>query len=260
MQIQNLNFGSYLTNIESKVPKFWSTGTPKIEKDDPTFCKLVQNQGYACEEHQVTTSDDYILTLFRMRSKKVAAKAKGSVPVVHIQHGLFGSSDIWIMTEPQNSIPFVMAQAGYDVWFGNNRGNKYSRHNSHIDPNKDAKTFFDFSFETLGENDVPAIIDYEIKTTGMKKLTWIGHSQGTSQMFAALSTNEDKYADKINLFVALAPIASLRDISLVETAYALGKTDLSTSLVEGAMKSGIYELYGPTWDDNKEFMCSIIPC
>jgi len=137
----------------------------------------------------VTTSDDYILTLFRMRSKKVAAKAKGSVPVVHIQHGLFGSSDIWIMTEPQNSIPFVMAQAGYDVWFGNNRGNKYSRHNSHIDPNKDAKTFFDFSFETLGENDVPAIIDYEIKTTGMKKLTWIGHSQGTSQMFAALSTN-----------------------------------------------------------------------
>ena len=116
------------------------------------------------------------------------------------------------MTEQENSVPFAMAEAGYDVWLGNNRGNKYSRKHISVHPDDHHEAFFDFSFETLGMFDVPAMIDYELKITGRKNLTWIGHSQGTSQMFAALSTDQAKYVDKINLFVALAPIARLRDV------------------------------------------------
>jgi len=66
------------------------------------------------------------------------------------------------MAEPEFSAPFVMAQAGYDVWLGNNRGNKYSRMHKYIDADKHHIMFFDFSFETLAEYDVPAIIDYEL--------------------------------------------------------------------------------------------------
>jgi len=40
----------------------------------------------------------------------------------------------------------VFARAGYDVWLGNNRGNKYSRRHININPDKDFKKFFDFSF------------------------------------------------------------------------------------------------------------------
>jgi len=79
-------------------------------------------------------------------------------------------------------------------------------------PDNHHSAFFDFSFETLADFDVPAMIDYELKITGRKNLTWIGHSQGTSQMFAALSSNQQKYVDKINLFVALAPIARLTNV------------------------------------------------
>ena len=45
----------------------------------------------------------------------------------------------------------------------------------------------------------------------------MGHSQGTTQMFYALSTNEKWIKERVNLFVALAPIASMRDATSLNT-------------------------------------------
>ncbi|KAK8711840.1 hypothetical protein V6N13_147101 [Hibiscus sabdariffa] len=59
--------------------------------DDDTICKsLVQTQGYACEEHRVTTEDGYILSVQRIpagRSGKTANK-----PPVLLQHGIFAGT------------------------------------------------------------------------------------------------------------------------------------------------------------------------
>ena len=89
--------------------------------------------------------------MFRMRRNDVVSKAKGSVPAVHLQHGLTNSADDWIMADPQNSTAYVLANAGFDVWLGNNRGNKYSRRHAKatIHPDKTPKEFFDFSFKEL---------------------------------------------------------------------------------------------------------------
>ena len=59
----------------------------------------------------------------------------------------------------------------------------------------------------MGLYDTPANIDFILEKTGQQQLTYMGHSQGTSQMFSGATLKPDYYKEKVNLFVALAPIA-----------------------------------------------------
>ena len=63
----------------------------------------------------------------------------------------------------------------------------------------------------MGEFDVPANIKTILQVSGMPKLTYIGHSQGTSQMFAALADPavSPKVAPYVDAFHALAPVVYL---------------------------------------------------
>ena len=125
---------------------------------------------------------------------------------VMFQHCLTCSADDFIINKTKNSIAKNLIDMGYDVWFGNNRGNKYSVRHETRDVN--SEEYWDFSFDEMGMYDVPAMIQKIIDTTGFEKITYFGHSQGTSQMFVALS--DDKTHAKINsqvdTFFALAPI------------------------------------------------------
>ena len=58
----------------------------------------------------------------------------------------------------------------------------------------------------MGDNDIPAVIQYIIQETNHPKVAYIGHSQGTTQMFYGLATNEDFFADKVSVFMALGPV------------------------------------------------------
>jgi len=40
----------------------------------------------------------------------------------------------------------MLANAGYDIWLGNNRGNKHSRHHQTLNPDKD-KSFWNFTYQ-----------------------------------------------------------------------------------------------------------------
>lgn len=125
-----------------------------------------------------------------MRSPQTASVPKGKAPVVILQHGVTSSSDVFILNDPELSPGFRLVKAGYDVWLGNNRGNKYSRKHTKLDPDYNNAQFFDFSFQELAKYDVPAQVNFVIKMTGRPKIAWVGHSQGSAQMFAALAENE----------------------------------------------------------------------
>merc|ERR1719352_234624 len=104
-------------------------------------------------------------------------KANGKV--VLLQHGNLDSSYTFVLNGPGKSLGFILADAGYDVWFGNNRGNTYSRNHTTLKVS-DAK-FWSFTFAEMARFDVPAEIDYALAVSGAKTLSYLGHSQGTTQ-------------------------------------------------------------------------------
>ena len=98
-------------------------------KMDVTTCELVQKyRNLNCEPHEVETSDGYIVTLFRVNKKGMQDGAKP----VFMQHGLFGDSNAWVRNGA-GSPGIVLANEGYDVWVGNNRGNRYARKHTQFD-------------------------------------------------------------------------------------------------------------------------------
>ena len=78
---------------------------------------------YSWEALEVTTSDDYILTLFHIWNPYTRDSTKG--PVM-FQHGGGMDGTMWI-EEAQNPAPHIhMADLGHDVYVGNSRGTDYS--------------------------------------------------------------------------------------------------------------------------------------
>lgn len=62
-------------------------------------------------------------------------------------------------------IGFLLADAGYDLWLGNARGNTYSKR--HISLRHDDSRFWDFSFHEMAIYDLPSEIDYIYKIKGL---------------------------------------------------------------------------------------------
>ena len=118
--------------------------------------------------------------MHRVNSKK-NSDAMVMKPAILLQHGILSSSETYILNG-EDSAAFKFADDGYDIWLGNNRGSIYSRKHETLDADKvcDQEQFFDYSFVELGKYDAPAQIDYILEQTGNEKLTYVGHSQGTS--------------------------------------------------------------------------------
>ena len=132
-------------------------------------------------------------------------------PAILLMHGLESSADQWVLNSPDKASAFNLVEAGYDVWMGNNRGNYYSTKHVTLDPYNatDAPAFWDFDFEDMGLKDLPAFIDFILNTTSHTSLSYVGHSEGTTQLFIGSSMMPDYFQEKVNIMIALAPVANL---------------------------------------------------
>lgn len=177
-----------------------------VVPDYTSIPDLVLPEGYPLEEHAVTTNDGYILTVYRLpHGKETEASAHHARrPAVLLQHGLLDSCAAWLFNGPNHSLGFMLADAGYDVWLGNSRGNTYS--SKHVRLSAEDPAFWQFSFDEMAEFDLPAIVDYIQERTGMEKIAYVGHSQGSTTAFAALSSNAD-LSSHISIGVMLGPVA-----------------------------------------------------
>jgi len=170
-----------------------------------SFLAICASLNYTVAEHFVTTSDGYILRVFRVGGKNVAGFNSG--PPVYLQHGLIDSSDNFFVNAEALAPGFIVANQGYDVWLGNSRGNKYSRNHTTLNPNTDA-AFWDFSWQEMAEIDLPATVDFILAQTGKPQLAYIGHSQGTTIMMTKMS-EDPAFSSKISVAALLAPVASV---------------------------------------------------
>ncbi|KAJ4416192.1 cholesterol esterase [Neurospora sp. IMI 360204] len=198
------------------------------------FVDLCALFGYTAEEHVVQTKDGYLLGLHRLAYRKGEEDTKvnrgpNSVKkrVVYLHHGLLMNSEVWVcLTDEQRCLPFVLVERGFDVWFGNNRGNKYSKKSVHCSPM--SQRFWNFSIDEFAFHDIPDSISYILETTGQPSLSYIGFSQGTAQAFASLSIHP-KLNDQVNVFIALAP--------------AMSPAGLSNGIVDALVKASPQVLY-----------------
>ena len=184
------------------------------------FTELCELYGYYCEEHIVQTGDGYLLGLHRLGWRQgeehlrvnAGDRAKGlKKNVVYMHHGLMMNSEVWVcLTERERCLPFELVERGYDVWLGNNRGNKYSKKSVHTAPT--SSKFWNFSMDQFAFHDIPDSIAYILETTHQPSLSYVGFSQGTAQAFATLSIHPT-LNDKVDVFIALAPAMSPKGIA-----------------------------------------------
>jgi len=168
--------------------------------------EIIQSWGYPCTDHEAITPDGWVLSIQHIpHGIHEKYDPKVQKPVVFFQHGLIDSSVGISLNNPQESLVYILADNGYDVWLGNSRGNGYSMKHTHYNPNQDE--FWDFSWDDMAAFDLPTQINYVLEQTGATQLSYIGHSQGTTQAFAGFL--DQKLASKVNIFIALAPVAYL---------------------------------------------------
>lgn len=127
---------------------------------------------------------------------------------VLLQHGLFQTCLPFVYNGDSGSLAFVLANAGHDVWLGNNRGNLHSRrHRVHDAADDD---FWDFGVDEHAL-DVAANAQYVKANNEGRQLVYIGHSQGAAQAFIAFSTKPELQSI-VSHFVAMSPGAFVKTL------------------------------------------------
>ncbi|KAL6851522.1 hypothetical protein ACP4OV_020455 [Aristida adscensionis] len=208
---------------------------PRAAAANGTCSSRVEPFGYKCQEHTVTTEDGYILSLQRIPSGR--GSAGGSSPAggaskipVLLQHGLMMDGVTWLMNSPDESLGYILADNGYDVWIANTRGTVYSQR--HITLSSTDPAYWDWSWDELASKDLSAVVKYVYDQAGHQKMHYVGHSLGTLIALAALSERQQQVG-MLRSAGLLSPIAYLDEVSsplaraaadifLGETLYWLG--------------------------------------
>ncbi|XP_044749809.1 uncharacterized protein LOC123310406 [Coccinella septempunctata] len=192
-------YGDYRTVKNN--PKCWYNFNAVLN-----FPSVVRNNGYDCEEYKVQTEDGFILGLFKIPGNERYGSEKKNFPV-YIQHGIYGSSAVFV-SSGKNSLAFLLADAGYDVWLGNYRGNEYSE--EHVNYTTKDREFWDHTLDEFVQYDSPAILNYILeRTPGGGQIIYIGYSLGTTIGLMYSSKYPEEAKHKIKLMILTGPAYTL---------------------------------------------------
>ncbi|KAI8477467.1 MAG: Alpha/Beta hydrolase protein [Monoraphidium minutum] len=189
----------------TRVPGLANPDVPAISNNTATMEDSVLPMGYPLETYPVETSDGFILRVYRIPHGKKNATGTGPKPVVLLHHGVTLASNCWVVLDPDSSMGFYLADAGFDVWMANTRGNTFSR--GHKKWKATERMYWENSMDELALIDLPAQIDFILDFTKQPKLAIVGHSQGCTLTLMMLSWRAD-YNDKLWLMMLMGPVAN----------------------------------------------------
>ncbi|KAF2898467.1 hypothetical protein ILUMI_07707 [Ignelater luminosus] len=176
---------------------------------DSNATEIVIKHGYPLEIHRVVTPDGYILTVFRIPNYNSPNAALRKTPVF-LQHGL-ASTSANFLGKGKDSLAFILADAGYDVWLGNFRGTEYSE--GHVNLTVADKRYWDHSMDEIGLLDIPMQLELVAEKTGQRgNIIYIGHSLGTTVGLIYGSWYPHQAKETVKLFILLAPAAYLSNM------------------------------------------------
>eukprot|EP00163_Fabomonas_tropica_P033070 TRINITY_DN853_c0_g5_i1.p1 TRINITY_DN853_c0_g5~~TRINITY_DN853_c0_g5_i1.p1 ORF type:complete len:507 (-),score=61.27 TRINITY_DN853_c0_g5_i1:76-1596(-) len=177
-------------------------GPEEVDRDIlRPLCGVVHDKGLRCEMLNVTTSDGYILGIHHIYH----AETSPDRPPVIIAHTFMDSAFSWVLNQRDQSLPYLLADAGFGVYLYNARGNRYSRRHKKYPTN--SQRFWDFGWDEMAAFDVIATLNLALtrsNTIQHKTAAWVGHGQGATIVMAAL-IRQPEMAKKLNLFVSIAP-------------------------------------------------------
>lgn len=159
--------------------------------------------GYNCQEFEVKTEDGYILSMQRIPYGRLGGGQQNRQPVL-IQHGVLVDGTTWFLNQPEDNLPCILADNGFDVWIANTRGTRFSRKHVSLDSSRPA--YWNWSWDELVAYDLPAAFTFVYNQTG-HKIHYVGHSLGT--LLALASFSEGRLVDQLKSAALLSPVAYL---------------------------------------------------
>ncbi|XP_024371740.1 triacylglycerol lipase 1 [Physcomitrium patens] len=202
--IFHLQFATVVLVLTAICADGWES-CPKKEKG---MCSMVlDGTGYACREYTVETEDGFLLGLQRISPAIERSNVTKRLPVV-LQHGLLQGGDNWVLNFPGQSLGFILADEGFDVWIANGRGTRWSH--GHRRYSKHDRRYWDWTWDELAQYDLPALFEFIMTATG-SKVFYVGHSQGTITGLASFT--HQAVTDMLAAAALLSPISYLDHIS-----------------------------------------------
>ncbi|KZV57689.1 hypothetical protein F511_03149 [Dorcoceras hygrometricum] len=199
--------------------------------------------GYKCQEFEATTDDGYILSVQRIPEGRDGGGGGPNRPSVLVQHGILVDGMSWLVNSPDESLPLILADNGFDVWISNTRGTRFSRRHLTLDPAK--PEYWNWTWDDLVIHDLSTVADLIFNQTA-QKFHYVGHSLGTLVALAAFS--EGKLTERIQSAALLSPIAYLSHMTT-----ALGVLAAKAFVGEAASILGLSE-FNPKGKREGEFL------
>ncbi|KAK1272335.1 Triacylglycerol lipase 2 [Acorus gramineus] len=129
---------------------------------------------------------------------------RGRRQPVLLQHGVLVDGMTWLLNSPEESLGFILAGRGFDVWIANSRGTRWSW--GHVSLDSSDSAYWQWSWDELVAYDLPAIFDFVYQQTG-QKLDYVGRSMRT--LIALAYVFEGRLIDKLRSAASLSPVAYL---------------------------------------------------